>query len=108
MTRPTHRPAAALRRLADLTDFGWDRVHAFGEGATAEEVEKVAGEPVLDDNRYYDQGNLLVFEEDGEVVKAVTLVPGPLTYDRTTWDADTVVEPATDRRPTVLKLADGS
>ena len=51
--------------LAELTDFSWSSVYVFSEGATAEQVEEAVGQPVLDSERYYDAGNLLVFVSDG-------------------------------------------
>jgi hypothetical protein len=81
---------AGTARLSDLTDFEWDVVHVFFEGATAEEVERVVGVPVLSDKRYYTAGNLLVFVADGEVVAARSVVPdllaagGEFTFDNTT------------------------
>lgn len=81
-------------KLADLTDFTWDTVHVFSEGTTASEVEQVSGESVLNDNRYYDAGNLLVFVDDGHVVAALSVLPGLLvTAGQPTWDADTILEP---------------
>lgn len=92
-------------KLADLTDFTWDTVHVFSEGATASEVEQVAGEPVLNDNRYYDAGNLLVFVHDGHVVAALSVLPDLLVTDgRPTWDADTILEPRGQNRPSALQL----
>lgn len=92
-------------KLADLTDFTWDTVHVFSEGATASEVEQAVGEPVLDGNRYYDAGNLLVFVDDGQVVAARSVLPDLLvTGGQMTWDADTVLEPRGENRPSALHL----
>lgn len=93
-------------RLADLTDFAWERVHVFSEGASAEQVERVVGEPVLGGKYYYDVGNLLVFEQDGKVAKAVSVVPDVLvTGGRSTWGAGTVLKPQSRTRPALLKLS---
>lgn len=61
--------------LAELTDFSWSSVYVFSEGATAEQVEEAVGQPVLDSERYYDAGNLLVFVSDGAVERAVSVLP---------------------------------
>ncbi|WP_147266817.1 hypothetical protein [Streptomyces diacarni] len=79
-------------KLADLTVFNWEKVHVFFEGATAEEVERAVGEPVLDGKRYYDAGNLLVFEYNGKLSKAVSVIPDLLAVDgRHTWGAGVVL-----------------
>jgi hypothetical protein len=106
--------AARLRTLAtsgsavslrDLTDFDWNTVHVFGEGATSAEIEAVVGEPVLRGSRYLDAGQLLVFELDGDVVRAVSVVPDLLAFDRPSWSAAVRVE-AAGGRPGVLQLAE--
>ena len=92
-------------RLADLTDFRWDQVHVFSEGATAKEVEQVVGKPVLDGNRYYDAGNLLVFMDGGNVTAALSVLPDLLvTGGEHTWGSDTVLQPRTEGRPSALRL----
>lgn len=94
-------------KLADLTDFPWDQVHVFSEGATAEEVERVVNEPVLSDQRYYDAGNLLVFVHDGDVTAALSVLPDLLvTGGEPTWDSDTVLEPRNEGRPSTLRLTE--
>ncbi|MGV0656353.1 hypothetical protein ABQE48_21050 [Mycolicibacterium thermoresistibile] len=35
--------------LRDLTDFDWDEVHLFNEGASRDRIEQVVGAPVLKD-----------------------------------------------------------
>lgn len=93
--------------LADLTDFGWDTVHVFGEGATADEVEQVVGEPVLTGDRYDDAGNLLVFMTKGRVVAARSIRPELLvTGDRATWGTDTLLQPQNPDGSSTLRLVD--
>ncbi|MGW7521508.1 hypothetical protein ACWGJ2_38675 [Streptomyces sp. NPDC054796] len=92
-------------KLADLTGFAWEKVHVFSEGASAKDVERAVGEPVLGGKHYYDAGNLLVFEYNGQVYKSLSVLPDLLvTEGRTTWDADTVLEPQSASRPALLKL----
>lgn len=92
--------------LADLTDFDWDVVHVFAEGATREEIEGAAGDPVIRDTRYYDAGNLLVFTAGGEVVKAVSVVPDLLVVDQPTWSRRVRLEPVGDAVPALLRLVE--
>ncbi|AXK36800.1 hypothetical protein DVA86_33905 [Streptomyces armeniacus] len=94
-------------KLADLTEFAWERVHVFSEGASAGDVERTAGEPVLGGEFYYDAGNLLVFEYNGRVSKAVSVVPDLLVMDgKRTCDAGTVLRPQSATRPATLKLTE--
>jgi hypothetical protein len=95
----------ATGTLRALTDFDWDAVHVFGEGATAEQVEAAAGAPVLRDRRYYDAGNLFVFTLDGAVVRAVSVVPDLLRVDHPSWGAAVRLEPIGDDTPAILKLS---
>lgn len=73
--------------LRKLTDFSWDHVHVFTEGALAESVNSTVGRPVLaEDSSYHEAGNLFVFTSDGSVVKALSVVPDLLYYGRQhTW-----------------------
>jgi hypothetical protein len=91
--------------LHALTDFGWDTVHVFGEGATRGEIESAVGEPVIRGSRYLDAGQLLVFERDGDVVRAVSVVPDLLSFDRPTWSSSVRLDAA--GAPGVLHLVDG-
>lgn len=104
-----------LRALSDLgaggelrsvTGFEWDHVHVFAEGATRDAIEAVTGEPVVRDDRYYDAGNLLVFELDGELVRAVSVVPDLLGVSQPTWTADVRLEPVGERPPVILRLSE--
>jgi len=92
-------------RLADLTDFEWDTVYVFAEGAAAEDIETLVGRSVLSDDFYYEAGNLLVFVRDGEPVRAVSVVPEVLvTGGQARWGADVALQPRGDRRPASLVL----
>jgi acetaldehyde dehydrogenase (acetylating) len=92
--------------LRTLTDFGWDTVHVFGEGATRDEIEAAVGDPVIRGSRYLDAGQLLVFQRDGDVVRAVSVVPDLLSFDRSSWPSSVRLE-STDGAPGVLRLVDG-
>jgi hypothetical protein len=98
----TSGSAAGLRQL---TDFDWDTVHIFGEGATSAEIEAIVGEPVIRGARYLDGGQLLVFELDGDVVRAVSVVPDLLAFGHPSWSAAVRVEAASGR-PGLLRLAE--
>jgi hypothetical protein len=92
--------------LRTLTDFDWDAVHVFDEGATAAQIEAAVGAPVIRDRRYYDAGNLLVFTLAGEVVRAVSVVPDVLRVDRPTWDGAVRLEPLGHATPAILRLVE--
>jgi len=61
-------------RLADLTDFEWDRFYSFGAYLTNERVDEQLGfhwgKAEASDFASSDGGSLLVFVRDGEVVEA--------------------------------------
>lgn len=91
-------------RLAEATDFSWTEVYVFSEGATPEEVREAVGVPVLD-GRYYDAGNLLVFCTDGQVDRAVTVVPDMLKASvGTAYGRGTELVPLGSVRPSILEL----
>jgi hypothetical protein len=95
-------------RLADLTDFDWDTVYVFSEGASATAIEKAVGTPVLSGKYYDEAGNLLVFSSGGSVVKATSVVPDVLaTGGRSKWGPAVRMVPVNDRTPAVLQLVDG-
>ena len=96
----------AAGTLRGLTEFDWDAVHVFDEGATAEQVEAAAGSAVLRDRRYYDAGNLLVFTLDGDVVRAISVVPDVLRVDHPSWGAAVRLEPVGDDTPAILRLVE--
>jgi hypothetical protein len=78
--------------LRDLTDFGWDEVHLFNEYTDRAFIEKVVGEPVISAD-YHAAGSLLVFEENGSVVKTVTVTGDYLRADNPTFGADVLAAP---------------
>ena len=92
--------------LTDLTDFEWDAVHVFAEGARRDEIEAAAGSPVVRDRRYYDAGNLLVFTNGDDVVKAVSILPDLLVFEQPTWSARVRLEPVGDDVPALLRLVE--
>lgn len=100
--------AADSARLADLTDFSWDSVHVFVEGAMADELNSVAGVQVISEgSRYYDAGNLLIFTSNGQLAKAISVVPDLLvTGGRRTWSNDARLEPRGSTTPVVLRLVE--
>lgn len=93
-------------RLADLTEFEWDTVHVFNEGAKATEINEMVGSTVLrSQDRYYSAGNLLVFTRNGELVYAADVVPDILVTGGTPrWGSGTRLEPRGSRTPVALKL----
>ncbi|ACU95954.1 hypothetical protein [Saccharomonospora viridis] len=99
--------AGASASLAELTEGGWDTVYVFSEGASAERIEREVGQAVLSSEYYYDAGNLLVFARDGEVVRAVTVLPDLLaTGGQSRWSHDVRLEPQGKRTPAVLRLVE--
>lgn len=94
-------------RLADLTDFEWDTVYVFSEGAAAADIEAAVGQPVIDDEFYYEAGNLLIFVRGGEPVRAVSVLPDVLvTGGQARWSADVSLQPRGDTRPASLILVE--
>ncbi len=94
-------------RLADLTDFEWDTVHVFFEGATKESVQQDVGTAVLTSDRYYDAGNLLVFVCEGSVERAVSVVPDLLaTRGTNRFSSDVRLTPHGSGTPSLLLLRD--
>ncbi|WP_245900577.1 hypothetical protein [Prauserella shujinwangii] len=93
--------------LADLTERPWDAVYVFSEGVSAERVERAVGSPVLSSDFYYEAGNLLVFERDGAVTAAVSVLPDLLvTGGQARWSRDVRLEPQGERRPAALRLVE--
>jgi len=91
-------------RLAEATDFSWTEVYVFSEGATPKEVSDAVGAPVLD-GRFYDAGNLLVFSTDGQVERAVSVVPDMLKASvGTAYGRGTELVPLGSVRPSILEL----
>ncbi|WP_216216055.1 hypothetical protein [Amycolatopsis aidingensis] len=96
-------------RFADLTGREWDAVYVFSEGVSAERVEREVGAPVLDDEFYYEAGNLLVFTRGGEVTSAVSVLPDLLvTGGKARWSTDARLEPQGTRTPAALRLVEPS
>lgn len=69
------------RRLAALTHFAWDKVYVYSEGASADQIAQDVGADVLTDKYYRTAGNLLVFVRDGEVLRAISVVPDLLKWN---------------------------
>ncbi len=94
--------------LSDLTEFAWDKVYVFSEGASAEKINDSVGTTVLSrQDRYYSAGNLLVFSSRGEVVYAADVVPDVLvTGGRTERGSGTRLEPRGNRTPAALRLVE--
>ena len=57
--------------LRILTDFDWDEVHLFHEGASKDVIEKAVGSPVIRGKYFDSSASLLVFTADGAVVRAI-------------------------------------
>jgi len=94
--------------LADLTDFSWSSVYVFSEGATAEQVEDAVGQPVLESERYYDAGNLLVFVSDGGVQRAVSVLPDLLVgHVGHGYGTEVRLVPHGSGTPALLRLQEG-
>ncbi|MDQ3306758.1 MAG: hypothetical protein M3499_00090 [Actinomycetota bacterium] len=92
-------------RLVELTDFEWDTVHVFCEGATKESVQRDVGTAVLTSDRYYDAGNLLVFMRDGVVERAVSVVPDLLaTRGTNRYSAQVRLTPHGSGTPALLMM----
>src|SRR5690606_16004064 len=79
--------------LRDLTDFDWDEVHLFNEGASRDRVEQVVGAPVLKDKYWESSSSLLVFEKDGSIVNVLSITGDYLRADKPTWTSDVAVVP---------------
>jgi len=66
----THEEVA----LADLTDWQWDELIVFVEGAPASEINAAAGQPIMTGsyNEYLGEKRLLLFMDEGTYVCGVT------------------------------------
>lgn len=58
--------------LADVTDFAWDEVAVFAEGAEVSEIEDLVGETGIFGDTYVASANLLVFRAEGSVTSMVS------------------------------------
>lgn len=56
--------------LREFTSWEWDEVHLFNEHTERDFIEDTVGAPVIKDRFYGSKASLLVFERDGEPVKA--------------------------------------
>jgi len=57
--------AGCTIRVKDVTDFDWDRVYVFNQGATKDQIEKVIGAPFP---RYQEFKRSMIFLKGGKVV----------------------------------------
>jgi hypothetical protein len=58
--------------LASLTDFDWDSVALYPEGTLASVIHADLGQPVLGEQKYFDNArNLIVFRLQGKPVRLV-------------------------------------
>lgn len=96
--------AGEAGRLSDFTEFDWDSVYVYYEGASADDIARDVGSE-LDMGKYYSSaGCLMVFVHDDEVVRAIS---GPELIG---WDganrftADVRLEPGRQGRPSGLLL----
>ncbi len=92
-------------RLADLTDFDWDSVYVFSEGASAGQVAKATGRDILKEKFYSEAGNLLVFLGEDTPTVAISVVPDLLvTGGRARWTDRVRLESRGTARPALLQL----
>ena len=82
-------------RLRDLTSWQWDEVHLFHEFSDREFIEKTVGAPVIKADIYNSKASLLVFEKDGEPVKAAGISGDYLrgAGHAVTWNSEVVARP---------------
>lgn len=71
--------------VAELTDFDWDTMHVFSEGASAETIADKVGGPVINDPFFYTAGHLLVFSANGKPVKALAFTPDNISDTGDGW-----------------------
>lgn len=81
------RDSGSTVALADLTDFAWDELHLFNEYAPAERIEKTVGAPVIGSD-FHGAGSLLVFEQNGAVVRTVTVSGDFVRADQSSFARD--------------------
>ena len=92
-------------RLVDLTDFEWDEVHLFNEGASRERIEQVVGSPVLTGNFWDSASTLLVFEHEQHLARAIAITGDYLRADKPTWTTRVQVVPWGNG---AMRLTDGA
>ena len=80
--------------LSDFTDFEWQTVSVFIEGASSEAISQEVGVDVLHGRPYYHNSNrLLVFCKDGAVVALYAYGPPDLQWEpgRSTFSSEAVL-----------------
>lgn len=82
--------------LSDFTSWDWDEVHLFNEYSEREYIEKVVGAPVIKSKFLNSKANLLVFELNGQPVKAAGITPDFLRPEdhRVTFPANVILKPS--------------
>ncbi|WP_141916530.1 hypothetical protein [Klugiella xanthotipulae] len=58
--------------LTTMTEWEWDRVSIFEDGATATDINREVGEPVVAETLVAPDSVLLVFQLTGHVARAIT------------------------------------
>lgn len=100
--------AGEERRLSALTDFEWDAVYAYYEGASADEIATDVGSELEMNDRYYSAGCLLVFVDDDEVVRAIS-APELVSWDGSNrFTADVRLVPSRPGKSSGLRLEESS
>ena len=61
--------------LHELTGGGWDSVYVSHQPVSRDYVERQVGAKIDMDGTFMQQGNILVFRENGEVVRATYVIP---------------------------------
>lgn len=82
-------------RLSDFTSWDWDEVHLFHENSERDFIEKTVGAPVIKDRFYNSKASLLIFELNGQPVKAAGISGDYLRGEnfRVTWPTDVMLRP---------------
>ena len=82
-------------RLSDFTSCEWDEVHLFHENTQREFIEHTVEAPVIKADYFGSKASLLVFENDGQPVKAAGIVGDYLrgADHRVSFPADATVQP---------------
>ncbi|KWX24747.1 MULTISPECIES: hypothetical protein [Mycolicibacterium] len=82
-------------KLSDFTSWDWDEVHLFHESVEREFIEETVGAPVIKSRFYDSKASLLVFELNGEPVKAAGISGDYLRGEnhRVTFPADVMLDP---------------
>lgn len=82
-------------RLSEFTSWDWDEVHLFHEHSRRDFIEETVGAPVIKNDFYDSKASLLIFELNGEPVKAAGISGDYLRGAdlRVTWPTDVVLRP---------------